>query len=550
MQSGNFFVEVLRKRVHSLVVLAVIAFLPKFQLRENLIGEARAHDEAWVAGGATKVHQAAFGKNEDASLGFVEIPLVELSLDISAFGLATLLQFFQTSHVDFVVEVADIANDRFILHRCHVFRSDDVFVTGRSYENIRSGDVIFDRLDFIAFHGGLQRADRIDFGHDHAATLATESLAASLANVTITADDSDFSSEHHIGGAIQPVDQRVAASIQVVELALGDRVIDIDRREEQLSLGGHIIETLNAGGGFLRNTANGFAHRSVLSWILYEFLSEEIEDNAELFRLCFGIEIRNDACGFVLGAQVDEECSVTTIVDDHVWAGSVWPYECFLRAPPVFRQCFTLPRVNRSSDRIVEGTATANDDGRCCGVLGRENVAANPSHIRTEVGQCFDKNGGLHGHVEGTHDLCAGEGLGLAVASTEGHQARHFVFGKLDFLAAQACDFFRFFAIASGEKVKCANFELGSGWVHRPSRFFLVSNRTHQVSYSKIVKQLKRIHEIPQRLFDPSDRDAVVTKICVPLASGSGGRTIQRSMVQPDSVSHDAICSLEKPIQL
>jgi len=42
---------------------------PKFDLCQRLVGEAVAHDEAGVTGGAAEVHQAAFGEHVDAVAG-------------------------------------------------------------------------------------------------------------------------------------------------------------------------------------------------------------------------------------------------------------------------------------------------------------------------------------------------------------------------------------------------------------------------------------------------------------------------------------------------
>jgi hypothetical protein len=51
--------------------------------------------------------------------------------------------------------------------------------------------------------------------------------------------------DHDVGGAVDAVDQRVAAAVEVVELRLGDRVVDVDRREQQLAVPGELVE---AGG--------------------------------------------------------------------------------------------------------------------------------------------------------------------------------------------------------------------------------------------------------------------------------------------------------------
>ena len=80
---------------------------------------------------------------------------------------------------------------------------------------------IFECRDLVAFHGGLQRADRIDLGNNHAGPLALERLGASFADVAITADDRDFAGDHHVRRPLQAVQQGLAAPVKVVELRLG-----------------------------------------------------------------------------------------------------------------------------------------------------------------------------------------------------------------------------------------------------------------------------------------------------------------------------------------
>ena len=137
MQSCDFFVQVLWQCVNSHSILARCSLDPKLQLCQHLVREACAHDEAWVAGCTTQVHQATFGQNQDAVLCVMEIPLVELSLDVAAFDRTRLLHLLETSHVDFIIEVTDIANDSFVLHLGHVFGRDDVLVTGCGYVDVR-----------------------------------------------------------------------------------------------------------------------------------------------------------------------------------------------------------------------------------------------------------------------------------------------------------------------------------------------------------------------------------------------------------------------------
>ena len=55
-------------------------------------------------------------------------------------------------------------------------------------------------------------------------------VGAALADVAIAGDDDDLAGDHHVGGPLDAVGQRFAAAVEVVELALGDRVVDVDRR--------------------------------------------------------------------------------------------------------------------------------------------------------------------------------------------------------------------------------------------------------------------------------------------------------------------------------
>ena len=104
-------------------------------------------------------------------------------------------------------------------------------VAGRRDEDVGPPDDVRERLDFETFHRRLQRADRVNLGDDHAAALAAQRLDAALADVAVAADDRDLAGDHHVGSAVDAVDQAVAATVDVVELALGDGVVDVDGGE-------------------------------------------------------------------------------------------------------------------------------------------------------------------------------------------------------------------------------------------------------------------------------------------------------------------------------
>ena len=72
-------------------------------------------------------------------------------------------ELIQPVHLNFAVEVADVADDRLILHVAHVLERDHVDIAGGRDVDIAAAQRFFDRGDFVAFHGGLQRVDRDRF---------------------------------------------------------------------------------------------------------------------------------------------------------------------------------------------------------------------------------------------------------------------------------------------------------------------------------------------------------------------------------------------------
>ena len=70
-------------------------------------------------------------------------------------------------------------------------------------------------------------------------------------------------------------------------------------------------------------------------------------------------------------------------------------------------------------------------------ILRREDIARHPAHVRAQLGQRLDQDGGLHGHVQAAHDFRARERLLAPVTRPKGHQSGHLVLGETDLLAAQ-----------------------------------------------------------------------------------------------------------------
>ena len=70
-------------------------------------------------------------------------------------------------------------------------------------------------------------------------------------------------------------------------------------------------------------------------------------------------------------------------------------------------------------------------------VLGGEDVAGGPTDIGAEFLEGLDEDTGLDGHVQGAGDADASERLFRAVFFAGGHEAWHFVFGDVEFFAAE-----------------------------------------------------------------------------------------------------------------
>ena len=61
----------------------------------------------------------------------------------------------QPVHLDLVIEVADVADNRLVLHLLHVFQRDDVHVARAGDIDIAASECVFHSRDFETFHCGL-----------------------------------------------------------------------------------------------------------------------------------------------------------------------------------------------------------------------------------------------------------------------------------------------------------------------------------------------------------------------------------------------------------
>mmetsp|Transcript_78307 Transcript_78307/g.171637 ORF Transcript_78307/g.171637 Transcript_78307/m.171637 type:complete len:329 (+) Transcript_78307:827-1813(+) len=313
-----------------------------------------------------------------------------------------------------------------------MLEGDDVEVAGGTGENVDLADDLLHGHNLEAFHAGLQCADGVDLSDEHSGAGATHGEGAALADVAVAADQSSLATDHHVSSPHNAVGEGVAASIDVVELGFGHAVVHVDGREQELALGGHLLQSVHTGGGLLADTLALRRHAAVLGLVRRNGVLQELEDALELGVVgAVGVGQRAVLGVLLLEllALVNQESGITTVVHQLVAAIGARHSEHLLGAPPV----------------LGEGLALPSEHSRCAGlrdrgssmILSGEDVAASPPHLGTEGMQGLDEDTSLDGHVEATADVQTLEGLRGAVLLSCVHQAWHLVLGQGQLLAAE-----------------------------------------------------------------------------------------------------------------
>ena len=358
VEEGDLLVEDLGEDIDTDVELAGLAELDvlvaklfvgglvQHDLGKDLVGERAGHDEGRVAGGASQVDETTLSEEDDVAAVLHEVA-VDLGLDAGD----RLVVLLQPGNVDFDVEVTDVADDGVIGHLLEVLASQDVTATSGGDEDLTLGSSLLHGGNLEARDGSLESVDGIDLSNDNAGTHGVESLSATLTDITETGDNGDLASNHDIGGTLDTVDKRLTAAVKVVELGLGDGVVDVDGGDEETLALEHAVEVVDTSGGLLRDTVAVLEHLRVL--------------------------------------LVDESSKVTTVVEDQVQGLVILESnKLLLEAPLVLLLGLALPG---------EDGDTGRGDGSSGVVLGGEDVAGGPGDLGAEGCEGLDKNGGLDG---------------------------------------------------------------------------------------------------------------------------------------------------------
>ena len=103
----------------------------------------------------------------------------------------------------------------------------------------------------------------------------------------------------------------------------------------------------------------------------------------------------NRTIAFSLGTQVQQQCRITAIVENHVGKAAVVPLEDAVGVFPIVLNGFSLDRKDRDA---------FGRHGSRSVILGGKNIAACPTDLRTQGDQRFNEDSRLDGHVQRTGD--------------------------------------------------------------------------------------------------------------------------------------------------
>ena len=219
-------------------------------------------------------------------------------------------------------------------------------VAGGGDEDVGLVGGVVHRDHAVAFHRRLQRADRVDLGDPHLGRQRAQRLGRALADVAVAGDDRDLAGDHHVGRALDAVDQRLAAAVEVVELALGHRVVDVDGGKGAGALLRHLVEALHAGGGLLGDALHVREPRRVPRRILGELRLDRGEERG----LFLARRVWREHRGVLSRPRVprcSEQRGVAAVVEDHVRRGRRRATRrcggCTPSTPPATRPCRRRP---------------------------------------------------------------------------------------------------------------------------------------------------------------------------------------------------------------
>lgn len=146
-------------------------------------------------------------------------------------------------------------------------------------------------VNLVTLDGSLEGVDGVDLSDNDTGTHGVESLGTTLADITVTGNDSDLTSDHDIGSTLDTINEGLTAAVKVVELGLGDTVVHVDGGNLECVVLEHLVQVVDTGGGLLGDTEAVLEHLGVLSVDEGGEITTVIEDEVELLAILEGLEL-------------------------------------------------------------------------------------------------------------------------------------------------------------------------------------------------------------------------------------------------------------------
>ena len=78
-------------------------------------------------------------------------------------------------------------------------------------------------------------------------------MGTAFPHVAISAYNRKLAGGHHIGCPLDAVNEGLTATVEIIELALGDAVVHVDGGDQQIAFRAHFIEAVDTGGRLFRH---------------------------------------------------------------------------------------------------------------------------------------------------------------------------------------------------------------------------------------------------------------------------------------------------------
>merc|ERR1740121_2740081 len=163
-----------------------------------------------------------------------------------------------------------------------MFQCNDLEIPSGCREDVNLPNHRFQSYYLETFHACLKSANWVDFCDQHTRTSASHGERTAFSDVTVTANESAFATNHDIGCSHNSIWQRMSAPVNIVKLGLRNAIIHIDCWEQQLALGCHLLQPVNASRSFLADSVTSSSHTSVLGLVHRDRIFQQLQDALEL----------------------------------------------------------------------------------------------------------------------------------------------------------------------------------------------------------------------------------------------------------------------------